>query len=86
MKKRFGYLFYNHYKYIFEKHGRDAFCVNKEDQFVCRKPEEPIKHIKHITYREESAIQSLIIRGPNALLSTKRRHLLDKYCYGPLKA
>ena len=52
----------------------NLFVVNLKNQ-----------HIKHITYREESAIQSLI-RGPNALLSTKRRHLLDKYCYGPLKA
>ena len=39
-----NYLFYNHYKYIFKKDGRDAICVNKEDQFVCRKPEELTYH------------------------------------------
>ena len=41
MKKRFGYLFYDEYKYIKKINGRDAIIVNKEDQFVCRKPGEP---------------------------------------------
>ena len=44
MKKRFGYLFYDHYKYIKKINGRNAIFVNKEDQFVCRKPEEPHFH------------------------------------------
>ena len=44
MKKRFGYLFYDHFKYIKKINGRNAIFVNKEDQFVCRKPEEPHFH------------------------------------------
>ena len=44
MKKRFGYLFYDHYKYIKKINGRNAIFVNKEDQFVCRKPEKPHFH------------------------------------------
>ena len=44
MKKRFGYLFYDHYKYIKKINGRNAIFVNKEDQFVCRKPEESHFH------------------------------------------
>ena len=44
MKKRFGYLFYDENKYIKKVNGRNAICVNKEDQFVCRKPEEPTFH------------------------------------------
>ena len=40
MKKRFGYLFYDHYKYIKKVNGRNAICVHKEEQFVCRKPDE----------------------------------------------
>ena len=44
MKKRFGYLFYDHYKYIKKINGRNAIFVNKEDQFVCCKPEEPHFH------------------------------------------
>ena len=40
MKKRFGYLFYDHYKYIKKVNGRNAIFVNKEDGFVCRKPDE----------------------------------------------
>ena len=44
MKKRFGYLFYDEFKYIKKINGRDAITVNKEDQFVCRKPDEPTFH------------------------------------------
>ena len=44
MKKRFGYLFYDENKYIKKVNGCNAICVNKEDQFVCRKPEEPTFH------------------------------------------
>ena len=44
MKKRFGYLFYDEYKYIKKINGRDAIFVNKEDQFVCRKPDQPTFH------------------------------------------
>ena len=44
MKKRFGYLFYDHYKYIKKVNGRNAIFVEKEDGFVCRKPDEPHYH------------------------------------------
>ena len=44
MKKPFGYLFYDEFKYIKKINGRDAIIVNKEDQFVCRKPDEPTFH------------------------------------------
>ena len=44
MKKRFGYLFYDEDKYIKKVNGRDAIFVNKEVEFVCRKPEEPTYH------------------------------------------
>ena len=44
MKKRFGYLFYDENKYIKKVNGRNAIFVNKELQFVCRKPEEPTFH------------------------------------------
>ena len=44
MKKRFGYLFYDEYKYIKKINGRNAIFVNKEYQYVCRKPEEPTFH------------------------------------------
>ena len=44
MKKRFGYLFYDDGRYIKKVNGRNAIFVNKEDQFVCRKPEEPTYH------------------------------------------
>ena len=44
MKKRFGYLFYDYHKYIKKVNGRNAIFVNKEDQFVCRKPEESHFH------------------------------------------
>ena len=44
MKKRFGYLFSDDFKYIKKINGRNAIFVNKEDQFVCRKPEEPTFH------------------------------------------
>ena len=44
MKKRFGYLFFDDYKYIKKIDGRNAIFVNKEDQYVCRKPEEPTYH------------------------------------------
>ena len=44
MKKRFGYLFQDHYKYIKKVNGRNAIFVEKEDGFVCRKPEEPHYH------------------------------------------
>ena len=42
MNKRFGYLFYDHFKYIKKVNGRNAICVNKEEKFVCRKPDEPL--------------------------------------------
>ena len=44
MKKRFGYLFYDHYRYIKKVNGRNAIFVEKEDGFVCRKPDEPHYH------------------------------------------
>ena len=44
MKKRFGYLFYDEWKYIKKINGRNAIFVNKEDQFVCRNPDEPTFH------------------------------------------
>ena len=44
MKKRFGYLFYDDYKYIKKVNGRNAIFVEKEDGFVCRKPDEPHYH------------------------------------------
>ena len=44
MKKRFGYLFYDEYKYIKKVNYRNAIFVNKEHQYVCRKPEEPTFH------------------------------------------
>ena len=37
-------LFYDEYKYIKKINGRDAIFVNKEDQFVCRKPDQPTFH------------------------------------------
>ena len=42
MNKRFGYLFYDHFKYIKKVNGRNAICVSKEEHFVCRKPDEPL--------------------------------------------
>ena len=42
MNKRFGYLFYDDFKYIKKVNGRNAICVNKEEKFVCRKPNEPL--------------------------------------------
>ena len=44
MKKRFGYLFFDHHKYIKKINGRNAIFVNKENKFVSRKPEEPTYH------------------------------------------
>lgn len=44
MKKRFGYLFYDDSNYIKKVNGRNAIFVNKEHQYVCRKPEEPTYH------------------------------------------
>ena len=44
MKKRFGYLFYDDYKYIKKVNYRNAIFVNKEHEYVCRKPEEPTFH------------------------------------------
>ena len=44
MKKRFGYLFYDEYKYIKKVNGRNAIFVSKEHEYVCRKPEEPTYH------------------------------------------
>ena len=44
MKKRFGYLFYDDYKYIKKVNYRNAIFVNKEHEYVCRKPEEPTYH------------------------------------------
>ena len=44
MKKRFGYLFYDDFKYIKKINGRKTIFVNKEDQLVCRKPDNPTFH------------------------------------------
>ena len=44
MKKRFGYLFYDEHKYIKKINGRNAIFVNKEHQYVCRKPDQPTFH------------------------------------------
>ena len=44
MNKRFGYLFYDDYVYIKSSkvNGRNAICVNKEEHFVCRKPDQAV--------------------------------------------
>ena len=42
MNKRFGYLFYDDFKYIKKVNGRNAICVNKEEHFVCRKPDQAV--------------------------------------------
>ena len=42
MNKRFGYLFYDDYLYIKKVNGRNAICVNKEEHFVCRKPDQAV--------------------------------------------
>ena len=42
MNKRFGYLFYDDYVYIKKVNGRNAICVNKEEHFVCRKPDQAV--------------------------------------------
>ena len=44
MKKRFGYLFYDNYKFIKKVDGRNAIFVSKQHEYVCRKPEEPTYH------------------------------------------
>ena len=44
MKKRFGYLFFDSHKYIKKVNGRNAIFVNKENQYVCRKPGELTFH------------------------------------------
>ena len=44
MKKRFGYLFYDEYKYIKKVNCRNAIFINKEHEFVCRKPDQPTFH------------------------------------------
>ena len=44
MKKRFGYLFYDEYNYIKKVNGRNALFINKEHEFVCRKPDQPTFH------------------------------------------
>ena len=44
MKKRFGYLFYDDYKYIKKVNYRNVIFVNKEHQYVCRKPDQPTYH------------------------------------------
>ena len=46
MKKRFGYLFYDEEKYIKKINGRDVIVVDKEKQYVARKPEGPTFHGK----------------------------------------
>ena len=42
MKKRFDYLFYDEFVYIKKVNGRNAICVNKEEHFVCRKPDQAV--------------------------------------------
>ena len=42
MNKRFGYLFYDDYLCIKKVNGRNAICVNKEEHFVCRKPDQAV--------------------------------------------
>ena len=44
MKKRFGYLFYDYHKFIKKVDGRNAIFVNKEHEYVCRKPDQPTYH------------------------------------------
>ena len=44
MKKRFGYVFYDEHSYIKKVDWRNCIFVNKEHQYVCRKPEEPTYH------------------------------------------
>ena len=44
MKKRFGYLFGDSHNYIKKINGRSAIFVNKEDEFVCRQPDQPTFH------------------------------------------
>lgn len=44
MKKRFGYLFYDCSNYIKKVDGRNAIFVNREHEFVCRKPDQSHFH------------------------------------------
>lgn len=57
MRKRFGYLFFDNYNYIKKVNGRNAIFGNKEEEFVCRKPEDG----KDITNPEDNTIIETII-------------------------
>ena len=78
MKKRFGYLFFDHHKYIKKIDGRNAIFVNKEHQYVCRKPEEPSYHGNDVTIPMEDTecyeIKFLdeIDRGPPFITSDEK--------------
>ena len=60
MNKRFGYLFYDDYLYIKKVNGRNAICVNKEEHFVCRKPDEPLYYGLDKTYNKKGYLFSKI--------------------------
>ena len=60
MNKRFGYLFYDDFKYIKKVNGRNAICVNKEEHFVCRKPDEPLYYGLDETYNKKGYLFSKI--------------------------
>lgn len=60
MKKRFGYLFYDHYKYIIKVDGRNAICVSKDDHFVCRKPDQAY-HFKTIPLEDKERFKVLYL-------------------------
>ena len=60
MNKRFGYLFYDDFKYIKKVNGRNAICVNKEEHFVFRKPDEPLYYGLDETYNKKGYLFSKI--------------------------
>ena len=60
MNKRLGYLFYDDFKYIKKVNGRNAICVNKEEHFVCRKPDEPLYYGLDKTYNKKGYLFSKI--------------------------
>ena len=60
LNKRFGYLFYDDFKYIKKVYGRNAICVNKEEHFGCRKPYEPLYYGLDETYNKKGYLFSKI--------------------------
>ena len=60
MNERFGYLFYDDFKYIKKFNGRNVICVNKEEHFVCRKPDAPLYYGLDETYNKKGYLFSKI--------------------------